>query len=71
MLIHQFWSWFMGKHEEFKDEMKLQEQLIKTMKQFYAKNSKLTFKQVEEFLKHDSWFSAGECIEAGLVDEII
>lgn len=70
MLIHQFTAGHWGTHEEFKDEMKLQEMLIELLANFYTGKSKISKEQVKEYLKRDSWFNAKQCLELGLVDEI-
>ena len=70
MLIHQFKTALWGKHEEFKDEMKLQEMLIEMLICFYMDHSKLGRDTVTEMLKHDTWFNASKAIDTGLVDEI-
>jgi len=71
MLLHQFSSMMWGTHEEFKDEMTLQEMLIKLLIEFYADTTSLSAERIREILKRDSWFSAAQCLEMGLVDEII
>jgi ATP-dependent Clp protease protease subunit len=68
MLIHQFRSWFWGKHEEFKDEMRLQDMLIARMTAFYARFTHMTEEDLTERLKHDFWLDAGQAIELGLAD---
>lgn len=70
MLLHQFSSLKWGTHEQFVDEMKLQEMLIELLVNFYADRSNLTTAGVKELLKRDSWFNAAQCLEAGLADEI-
>jgi len=70
MLIHQFSSVHWGTYEEFVDEMKLQNMLIELMVGFYSTRTKLTRRNVRQILKHDSWYSARQCVEHGLVDEI-
>lgn len=70
MLIHQFTAVLWGKYEEFKDEMILQDMLIETMRNFYTSHSKLSYDDVTEMLKHNTWFNAAKAIEAGLVDAI-
>ena len=60
-----------GKFEEFKDELKNQEQLMDRIKSIYLARTKLTEDKVEELLKHDLWLNAETCLEYGLVDKII
>lgn len=70
MLIHQLRSVAWGTHQEIKDEMILLDGLMDHLVEFYVRKTKLTADQVREHLKHDSWFSAEQSLEAGLVDEI-
>lgn len=69
-LIHQFWAWFVGTHEEFKDEMELQKRLMKRMVDFYVLHSTTNKKAVRKMLKHDTWLTAEEAVTHGFVDEI-
>lgn len=71
LLIHQFFSVMWGTYEQFKDDMKMQDMLIKQLIAFYAGHSKLKPEKVAKLLKHDSWFNAGQALKAGLVDEIL
>jgi len=71
MLIHQFRTWFVGKYEEFKDEMVLQDMLIDRMAEFYADHSSMNKDGVREKLKSDWWMDAKQSVEAGLVDFIL
>jgi ATP-dependent protease ClpP protease subunit len=70
MLIHQLSSFMWGKYEDFKDEMKNLDKLMQLIKDVYAEYTKIPMAKIEEILKHDLWFTAGESIEYGLVDEI-
>jgi len=70
MLIHQIWSIAWGSYEALKDELHLQDMIMIRLKSFYAQCSKLTEKDIEALLKRDSWFSAEQCIERGLADEV-
>lgn len=71
MLIHQLSAISWGKYEELKDDMKNYDKLMKTIKDVYKKHTKIPMKKLEEILKHDLWFDANQCLEYGLVDEII
>jgi ATP-dependent protease ClpP protease subunit len=70
MLIHQFKAGVWGTHEQFKDEMILQEMIMKVMIDFYMDHSRLNRDTVTEMLTHDTWFNAAKAIDAGLIDEI-
>jgi len=70
MMIHQLSSIFWGTYEEFKDQEVLLDMAMDRMAAFYAAHTKMTEKKVRKLLQRDSWFSAEQCVELGLVDEI-
>lgn len=70
MLIHQFTSFHWGTHEEFKDEMILQEALIERIIAFYAERTIVTADAIREMLKHDTWLTADQCLARGFVHEV-
>ena len=69
MLIHQLSSWFGGKMTEIDDDYQNLEQMMKTIKDIYLKNTTMSSTQLDEFLKHDLWWTIDTCKERGLVDE--
>ena len=71
MLIHQLSSFMWGKYEEFKDEMQNLDKIMVMIKQVYKEYTRIPMSKLDEILKHDLWFEADECLEYGLVDEII
>lgn len=71
MLIHQFSSLAWGTYEQLKDELALQDMMMAQLTDFYVQRSKLTAKRVKEMLQHDTWCSAQQALEYGLVDEIV
>lgn len=71
MLIHQLSSVMWGKYEEFKDEMKNLNTIMGMIKKVYSEYTIIPMKKLEGILKHDLWFTADECKEYGLIDEII
>lgn len=70
MLIHQLTAMMRGKYEEFKDEMALLDMSMERLIEFYTTRTKMEEAEVRELLMRDSWFSAAQCVERGLVDEI-
>lgn len=70
ILIHQFRTWFVGTHEEFKDEMILQERLIEDVAKFYAEISIVSEDEMRDRLKHDYWLDAKQAIEEGFCDAL-
>lgn len=71
MLIHQLSSWAAGTYEQLQDDMHVNEMLMDRLYAFYGERTKLKVKDIKDFMRRDSWFSANECIEKGLVDEIL
>jgi len=71
MLIHQLSSWTSGKYAELQDDMKNNDLLMKTIKDIYIEHTKIPKAQLSKILKHDLWWDANQCLEYGLVDEII
>ena len=73
MLIHQlrtdYWGTFT--HEQMKDQQENNENLMTALKTVYLEKTKLTAKKLDELLKSDLYFNAEQCIEYGLVDEIV
>ncbi len=71
MLIHELRGGNWGKYSQLKDQFENQTQLMKHIKDYYIKYTKLTDEQLEEQLKKDNMWNAEKCLEVGLVDEII
>ena len=44
--------------------------LMKVLKDFYKKNTKIPMKKLDELLKRDIWLTAKECLQYGIIDEI-
>ncbi len=70
MLIHQLSGFKWGTHEQFKDEMTLQNKAMDRLVEFYGKRSKVTADAVRAMLTHDYWMDAETCVQQGFVDEI-
>lgn len=71
MLIHQVRSGMWGTFAEFEDEMQNLEIIMKYIKQIYRQNTKIPESELDEILKHDTYFDAQQCLNYGLVDEIV
>ena len=71
MLIHQLSSFMWGTHEQFKDEMNLQNKAMERLVQFYVQRSNVTEAQLREMLTRDFWLDAETCVEHGFVHEIL
>ena len=73
MLIHQLSSGFWGKYEEFEDEAKNLDRLMKMIKNIYKEHTKIKDNGkngLNECLKHDLLWDGKECLKQGLVDTI-
>ena len=70
MLIHQVSSHHWGKYSEFEDEKRLLDMLMDRLVKFYSSYTKMSPAKVKKLLERDSWFSAQECVELGLADDI-
>lgn len=71
VLIHEASYFVWGKHSEHQDEAKYADDIQKQLEQFYKAHSKINLTQIREMLKRDTWISAEEALEFGMVDEII
>ena len=71
MLIHQLSSMMWGTYEEFVDKMMFLDMAMKRLTAFYTERTKIKKGKVKELLQRDSWFNAEQCVEMGLVDEIL
>lgn len=71
MLIHQLSSQSSGKFNEMKDEMKNLDFFMDNLKDIYLSNSKMSPEKLDQLLATDIWISAQDCLEMGLIDQII
>ena len=71
MLIHQLSTGFWGKYEEFEDEKKNLDLMMKMIKNVYREYTKIPEKKLNEILKRDLMLDANTCLKWRLVDEII
>ena len=71
MLIHQLSSLVWGTHEQFKDEMGLQQKMMERLVEFYARRTKTPTDEVRAMLTRDFWMDAETCVRLGFVDEIL
>jgi len=71
MLIHQLSSQLWGKYSEIEDEKKNLDLMMETIKNIYKEHTKVPMDKIDEILKHDLLWDAKQCLEYGLIDEII
>jgi ATP-dependent protease ClpP protease subunit len=71
MLIHQLSAFAWGTHEQFKDEMNLQNKAMERLVQFYVNHASVTDEQIRQMLTRDFWMDAESCVQHGFADEIL
>lgn len=71
MLIHQLSGFKWGTHEEFKDEMTLQNKAMERLVEFYARHAKPSADEVRAMLTRDYWMDAEAAVAQGFADEIL
>ena len=69
MLIHQLSSWFGGKMTEIEDNFQNLDKMMKSIKDIYLAHTTMSGTQLDDFLKHDLWWTIDTCKQRGLVDE--
>lgn len=72
-MIHQPSSWMRGNLKDIEDETKELNRLWKLSKKIFMENSNITEKWMDDIYeyKKDMFLSAEECLELGLIDEIV
>ncbi len=71
VLLHQIEGNMWGTYQQMQDSMSMSDRLMETLVRFYSVRSKLARGRIEEILKRDSWITADEAVEMGLVDKIL
>lgn len=71
MLIHQLSSGIWGSMLEIETEVKNLKKLMETLKTIYDENTLVDEKSLKKILKKDIYWDSSECLELGLVDEIV
>lgn len=71
MLVHQLSSFMWGTHEQFKDELELQNKIMDRLVAFYVSKAKVKEDEIREMLKRDYWMDAEHCVKLGFVDEVL
>ena len=71
MMIHELSAGTWGRMSVMEEQMEDLKRMMVKLKEIYTSHSNLTNKQLDKILKKDSDWYAEECLEKGLVDEII
>ncbi len=71
MLVHQLSNGVWGTHEQFKDEMAMQEKAMKKLVAFYEQRCKLDEATIRAMLARDTWMDAEESVKNGFASEVM
>ncbi|MBI1256218.1 MAG: hypothetical protein GC204_01985 [Chloroflexi bacterium] len=71
MLIHQLSGLMWGTHEQFKDEMRLQEMAMERLIRFYQAHTPNSAETLRDMLTRDTWMDAETCLARGFVETIL
>lgn len=71
IMIHDPWVCVAGNQYELRETADILEKLAGQMVDIYASNSNIGKKEIKEMMKAETWFTAKEAKEKGLVDTII
>jgi len=71
MLIHEIKAGFWGKISALIDDLDNMQKLSQLIISYYERHTNLTREALVEILRRDVYWSAEECLERGLIDEII
>ena len=71
-MIHQLSSSVgEGKFNDLDDNMDNLNKFMETIRNLYLKKTKIPKEKLNDILDHDLWMNSKECLEYGLVDEIL
>jgi ATP-dependent protease ClpP protease subunit len=71
MLIHELRSQFWGKMSEIEEEFSNLQKIMAHIIKHYTEHTKISRKQLDKILVKDSIWNATECIDHGIVDEVM
>lgn len=67
-LIHQLSAGIWGTHEQFKDELVIQQIMMDQLEKFYVAHSLVNAEELREMLKRDTWISSARALELKIID---
>lgn len=70
LLIHQLSSETYGTYADMEADMENCRNLMKILKNFYKKHTKIPMKKLDELMTRDIYLTADECVLYGIIDEI-
>lgn len=71
ILIHQLSTGFWGTYEQFEDEKKNLDSLMKLVEDIYLKETKIPKTELRKLMKNDIYFNSEEALKYGIIDAII
>lgn len=71
MLIHSLSAGFDGTIQQIQDHTTMLDQLNEQMAEFYVAHTAAKKQEIMELMLRDSWLSATEAVEAGIVDGVM
>lgn len=71
MMIHRSSTFIQGNSEMMKQQIGALEAIDKTMVGLFVAKTGLPAEQIEEMLSEETWFTSGEALQLGFIDEII
>jgi ATP-dependent Clp protease protease subunit len=72
IMIHQLSSSLgEGKFDDLDDNMDNLNKFMETIRNIYLDKTKIPMEDLNDILDHDLWMNSQECINYGLIDEIL
>jgi ATP-dependent Clp endopeptidase proteolytic subunit ClpP len=70
ILIHQLTSDFSGKFEEFKNEKRNLNSIMKQIRKVYEENAEIPEDKLDKYMEKDVYLSSNTCLHYGIVEGI-
>ena len=71
MLLHQLSASTEGKFDKMKEEVLNFELIMSLIENIYLENTSMNSTELKSLLSKDRWLSSNQCLEYGIIDEII
>jgi ATP-dependent Clp endopeptidase proteolytic subunit ClpP len=71
IMIHEAWSLAIGNAKDFRKEADLLDKIDGQIAGFYARKTGKELSDIQEIMTDETWFTADEALEFGLVDEVM
>jgi len=70
-MIHEPWGWAIGSADEMREEAEVLDMLEETIIDIYVARTKGDRKQIQDWVKAETWFKGQAAVDAGFADEVI